>query len=91
MTVYENKKMLTARGVILTLKQDVQHDVCLTRRTAVAAPVCQQLQWLMINVHGTETVVCWLYEALNSHRQIKARSSFYVTEYICFYLKTGVP
>lgn len=56
MKVYECQETLTVRGVILTLKQDVLRDVCLARRTAVTALVCQQPQWLMINVHGKEIV-----------------------------------
>jgi hypothetical protein len=56
-TVYERQEMLTARSVILTSKQDVLHDVCHARGKAVAALVCRQLQWFMINVHGKEIVM----------------------------------
>lgn len=55
---YECQEMLTARGVILTLKQDVPHNVCLARRTA--QPLlhsCQLLRWLMINVHRKEIMM----------------------------------
>ena len=41
----------------MTLKQDVPHDVCLGRTTAVAALVSQQLQWLVINVHDRDTAI----------------------------------
>jgi hypothetical protein len=37
--VYECREMQNARGVILTLQQDVPHDVCLARRTTDAAIV----------------------------------------------------